>query len=282
MNSMRIVKESMGINDEMETYVDNMVSYVCENIRKVPTIYNKDFKEFYKNLTYEGKLGDKTFKWNILATVYPDEKYFRDIHSEGKSHSDGRRVFWGWIYFPITTDGWFDLNDLADTVYHETLHLLKRMKSKKAYKNEVFIAIANNKYQTATGLEKDIASICYLGNGEEQDAYVNGLYGALKSGLPNGILDVKSTFKNSAVFEKLKELESALISINSASEEEINACIKPYENSEVKLTRQKLINLGKVAVKRLYKKTNLIFNRFRMYMARYGYNSNPPKDVINI
>lgn len=282
MKSMRLIKESMGINDELEAYVDNMVSFVRNNIQKSPTIYNKDFKEFYKSLTYEGKLEDKTFKWNIIATIYPDEKYFRDIPSEGKTHSDGRRVFWGWIYFPITTDGWFDLNDLADTIYHETLHLLKRMKSKKTYKNETFIAIANNKYQTTTGLEKDIAVICYLGNGEEQDAYVNGLYGALKADLSNGKLNVRDTFKNSAVFTKLKELEKAILSIESAPEEDVNACIKVYENSEVRLTKQRLIDIGKIAVKRLYKKTNLIFNRFRMYMARYGYNSNPPRDVINI
>ena len=282
----KVIHESMGVNDEMELFVDRMIPKIQELIRKAPIEYDDKLKVNYKLVSYSDNLYGKEFSWTVRAFVYPNDTDLRNdssvIQGWGQASSDGDRIYMGWVNFPMTKDGWFDANAVADTVYHETLHLLKRLKTKKLQPHFNFTAIANWEYQVATGLAKDVAVICYLCDGEEQDAYVNGLYGQLKGNYFKMDIDVRRAFENSEVFQKMKEIEAAIVRIREASDEDLNACISKYEKGEVKLTRAKLLKMGRNALTRLYKKTNLVFNRFRSFMHRYRFESNPPMDVINI
>ena len=178
------IMETMGINDEMESESSSLVHFIQKNIRKAPIEYDEDLNQNYHILTYDHQFENKKFHWTIIGYIYPDDDNFKDNHdvqiSEGRSSSNGRDIFFGWIYFSMTEDGWFNFAEVSDSVYHEMLHLLKTKKAKKYTGNLNFINASNKQYNTTEGIEKDIAVICYMSREDEQDAFINGLYGILK------------------------------------------------------------------------------------------------------
>ena len=206
------IMETMGINDEMESESSSLVHFIQKNIRKAPIEYDEDLNQNYHILNYDHQFENKKFHWTIIGYIYPDDDNFKDNHdvqiSEGRSSSNGRDIFFGWIYFSMTEDGWFNFAEVSDSVYHEMLHLLKTKKAKKYTGNLNFINASNKQYNTTEGIEKDIAVICYMSREDEQDAFINGLYGILKEEfLYHQNINVVQIFNKSPLGQKIKEIK---------------------------------------------------------------------------
>ena len=280
------IMETMGINDEMESESSSLVHFIQKNIRKAPIEYDEDLNQNYHILNYDHQFENKKFHWTIIGYIYPDDDNFKDNHdvqiSEGRSSSNGRDIFFGWIYFSMTEDGWFNFAEVSDSVYHEMLHLLKTKKAKKYTGNLNFINASNKQYNTTEGIEKDIAVICYMSREDELDAFINGLYGILKEEfLYHQNINVVQIFNKSPLGQKIKEIKSALNNLSQLSAIDIAEYLKPYNTKKSNLNYKKLMNLEKNTLKRLTKKTVLMLNHYRAYIYNNGYRSNPPRDILN-
>lgn len=282
----RLIIESQGINDELEEKASTMAAYIRNNILASPVEYDKRRKQNYHLLSYSHDFEGKKFSWTIIGYIYPDDSAFEnDINvrfSEGMSSSDGRDIFFGWITFPMTEKGWFSYGEVADSIYHEMLHLLKAKKIGKESGNKEFIAITNNQYNAATGLGKDIALICYMSREDEQDAFINGLYGKLKEEfLQKRNMNVGEIFYDSELCRKIADVKCAIENLRQASMEEVNGCLKIYNTKATRLTYKKLMNLGKNALIRLKQKTARMLNHYNNYLYKKGFRPNPPKNILD-
>lgn len=280
------IMETMGINDTLEFEARGLVRYIQNNIKKSPIEYDEQLKQNYHLLSYKHQFENKTFHWTIIGYIYPNDVDIdnnADVQiSEAKSSSDGTSIFLGWVYFSMNEDGSFSYPEVCDSVYHEMLYLLKCKKAKKYVGNLDFINITNKQYNTTEGIEKDIAVICYMSREDEQDAFINGLYGILKEEfLYHQNINVVQIFNKSPLYQKIKELKSALNNLSQLSAIDIAEYLKPYKTKETNLTYKKLMNLGKNTLKRLNKKTVLMLNHYRDYMYTYNFRSNPPRDILN-
>lgn len=281
------IMETMGINDEMELAASDLCRFIQKNIKKSPIEYDEEIKQNYHILSYDHQFDDKKFHWTIVGYIYPDdvinfEKCAEVQISEARSASDGKAIFFGWVYFSMNEDGWFSYPEVCDSVYHEMLHLLKAKKAEKYTGNLTFINTSNKQYNTTNGIEKDIAAICYMSREDEQDAFINGLYGMLKEEfLYHQNINVVQIFNKSPLCQKIKEVKSALNNLSQLSAIDISEYLKPYNTKETNLSYKKLMNLGKNTLRRLIKKTVLMLNHYRDYIYTYNYRSNPPRDILN-
>lgn len=277
MESLRkILSESMGINEEMEDEVWKMMKYIRENIQNSEEGIDGITDRKCRNLSYTNKIDGKTIRWSVRAIIYSEEEIDKEniFPSEGYSSSDGNRLFCGWIRFSMSESGWYNNAEVADSIFHEMLHLLKYIKSGTEAKNKEFIAKTNNQYQESSGLEKSIATICYMSNGEEQDAFVNGFYGYLKQNFYEKMrIEIRAEFEESELFQKVIELKKAIEEVQIANPKEI----EKYTNIE----RKKLVKLGQNSIKRLNEKTALILRHFTMFLARNNFESKCPFNILD-
>lgn len=282
----KAILEAMGINDELEQLANSLAFFIQKNIKNSPIKHDDFLNQDYHLLSYSHPFEDKTFTWSIIGYIYPNDvnvdKNPNVQISEGESSSDGKSIYFGWIYFSMNEDGWFSYAEVCDSVYHEMLHLLKAKKAGKYVGNQDFIAIVNQQYRNSDDIDYDIASICYMSREDEQDAYINGLYGMLKEEfLEHQNINVLQIFNNSPLYIKIKEIKRALNNLSQLSLEEINEHLKIYNTETTNLTYKKLRNFGKQSLKRIAEKTALILKHYRKLLYNYGYRSNPPRDVLN-
>lgn len=283
----KILNESYGINDDMENAASGLTAYIRKNILKSPIEYDSKRQMNYHLLSYEHEFEGKKFSWMIIGYIYPDSDNLEDNvgiqFSDGTSTSDGVCIFLGRIRFSMTERGWFNYGEVADSVYHEMLHLLKAKKMNKEPGNQDFNAITGIQYNTTTGLAKDIAVICYMSREDEQDAYVNGLYGKLKEEfLEKRNMSVGNIFYCSELCQKIGEVKTALDNLSRTPLETVNEYLKAYNKDMSSLTYKKLMNLGKNALTRLSQKTARMLKHYEMYLYRKGLHTNPPRNILDI
>ena len=276
-----IIEESMGINEPMEQEVWKMTKFIRGNISKAESMDYHESGRKYKRLSYKHEYEGKEFLWTISAVIYSDKEISegKTIPCDAFSSSEGVNIFFGWITFPISEKGWYNVAEVADSIFHEMLHLLKSKKYGNRAKWEDFVAQSNKDYNEGEGLTKAVGTICYLSNTDEQDAFANGFYGQLKADFyEEQSFDINDGYMKSELYLKTKELRKAIIEVENADEEELKKCLQPYNG----LSKTKLLSLGRRAVKRIEKKTALIMNHFEMFLWRMGFHSTKPYKIINI
>lgn len=282
----RLLNESYGINDEMENAASALATYIRENILKSPIEYDSRTKMNYHLLSYDHEFEGKKFSWTFIGYIYPDSENLKDNvdiqFSDGASTSDGTRLFWGKVYFSMTEKGWFNYGEVADSIYHEMLHLFKAKKMGKEPTNQEFIGISNRQYNMTSGIEKDIAVICYMSREDEQDAFINGLYGKLKEEfLEHFNINASDIFYNSELCKKISEVKAALNNLSQTPIEKINDYLKVYNTNKSSLTYKKLMNLGRNTLIRLNQKTARMFKHYERFMYSKGFHANPPKNIFD-
>lgn len=282
----KILNESYGINDDMENAASALATYIRKNIMKSPIEYDHRAQMNYHLLSYDHEFEGKKFSWTIIGYIYPNSDNLEDNvnvqFSEGTSTSDGTCIFWGKIYFSMTERGWFNYGEVADSIYHEMLHLLKAKKMGKEPADQKFIGIANQQYNKNSGIEKDIAVICYMSREDEQDAFINGLYGKLKEEfLQHFNINASDIFYNSELCKKICEVKTALDNLSQTPIDKINECLKVYNTNTTSLTYKKLMNLGRNTLARLNQKTARMFKHYENYMYSKGFRANPPKNIFD-
>lgn len=282
----KILNESYGINDDMEIAASALATYIRKNILKSPIEYDSKRQMNYHLLSYEHEFEGKKFSWMIIGYIYPDSDNLEDNvdiqFSEGAATSDGVCIFFGRIRFSMTEKGWFNYGEVADSVYHEMLHLLKAKKMGKESVNQEFNGITGTQYNTTTGLAKDIAVICYMSREDEQDAYINGLYGKLKEEfLEHHNLNVGNIFYDSELCKKIGEVKTALDNLSRTPLETVNEYLKPYNTGNSSLTYKKLMNLGKNTLTRLNQKTSRMLKHYHQFLYNKGLHASPPKNILD-
>lgn len=282
----RLMNESYGINDEMENAATALATYIRDNILKSPIEYDSRSQMNYHLLSYEHEFEGKKFNWGIIGYIYPNSENLEDNvdiqFSDGASTSDGDRMFFGRIRFSMTERGWFNYGEVADSVYHEMLHLFKSKKMGKESGNQEFNAITSTQYNSTTGLAKDIAVICYMSREDEQDAFINGLYGKLKEEfLGHFNINASDIFYNSELCKKIGEVKTALNNLSQTPIEKINEYLKVYNTNKNSLTYKKLMNLGRNTLSRLSQKTARMFKHYEKFMYSKGFHANPPKNIFD-
>lgn len=253
----RLINESYGINDEMENKASALVAFIQKNIMKAPVEYDPRTQLNYRLLSYDHEFEEKKFSWTIIGYIYPDTENLEDNvdiqFSDGASTSDGSRMFFGWICFSMTEEGWFNYGEVADSIYHEMLQLFKAKEIGKESSDQEFNAITGMRYNTSTGLPKDIAVICYMPREDEQDAYINGLYGKIKEEfLEHQNINVGNIFYNSELCKKISEIKMALDNLSQSPIEKL----APYNTGKSSLTHKKIMNLGKKSITKIESKSN--------------------------
>ena len=117
-----------------------------------------------------------------------------------------------------------DTNTLHDSIYHELEHMYQLSKRGKS-----FIENRNDIYYHAHDLMHSlqpntlgymIAACLYLSETFEQDAYVNGMYGAVMNRVKN-FWDIMKEFKNTSAYNGIKSFEQYLNLIKTYRDETI-------------------------------------------------------------
>lgn len=275
----RILSEDHTINNSVEDAADWTIKYIKDNIFKQEV--QQDETGNYYSLSVSTKLENIKVQWSVRANIVKDKDEYSRLKevnsemSEGRSYSDGRYLFFGWIEFYVV-DNWLSALEVSDTIYHELTHLLKSLKAKKYIGNEKLNSITNTEYNSKSGLEKAVAAIMYLSREDEQDAYINGLYAQLKQNFYNGDLDIRKTFVNSALYRKLMEVQNSENEIRSnIGTKELGEIISRWNTNQTFLTKRKLLSLAENIYPRMERKLASMFKHFQQLLLKNGMKINP-------
>lgn len=291
-----ILKETRGVNDELELAADLLVRNISANITKSEIHNDKRVGLDFYFMAADSDLCGHTIQWSIKAYIFPQESDFNDIMekypwvNDCQSSTDGSSYYFGWITIPIIGK-WIPKFQLSDGIYHEMLHLLKSMKARKNVGNEIFNARAADTYYKGNELEKDLGLVAYISREDEQDAYVNGFYGQMKSEfLNNQNIDIRDAFYDSDLYKKYVELcqaEERLL--NTRGTDELKALINKWnikdENGSYVTywNEKKVFNLIKQTKQRLEKKTALVIKRFENQLYKYmGLKTRCPNNLFKL
>lgn len=110
----------------------------------------------------------------------------------------------------ISVAGNIDTNTLHDSIYHELEHMYQLQKRGKSFINneEDIYYYAHNLMHSLpqNSLGYMIAACLYLSETFEQDAYVNGMYGAVMNRVKN-FWDITKEFQQTSAYNALKNFE---------------------------------------------------------------------------
>ena len=275
----RILSEDHTINNSVEDAADWTIKYIKDNIFKQEV--QQDETGNYYSLSVSTELENIKVQWSVRANIVKDKDEYSRLKevnsemSEGRSYSDGRYLFFGWIEFYVV-DNWLSALEVSDTIYHELTHLLKSLKAKKYIGNEKLNSITNTEYNSKSGLEKVVAAIMYLSREDEQDAYINGLYAQLKQNFYNGDLDIRKAFVNSALYGKLMEVQNSENEIRSnIGTKELGEIISRWNTNQTFLTKRKLLSLAENIYPRMERKLASMFKHFQQLLLKNGMKINP-------
>lgn len=177
----KIITEEFGINDALDKEATRATKSIITNIN------GKDFKWDYESGLYRRYHTEKVALGKKSVKIYVTNYWFKTAN-EYNSFLKSAIVPLGYVYeanmlfIPLYSvgDETFDVDEAADTIYHEIEHFFQTSRMGHNFGSAELYAKAKSNIKSRNKTTRAIAEIFYMSFPSEQDTMVNGMYGSLK------------------------------------------------------------------------------------------------------
>ena len=203
-----IIAENLSIANELSNSAKYTVNKIKENITNTRAeLVNVKGLTFKKNNVFVNVLGRVIrigyYYYNFMTEKLKNQ-YIGKINQYNTAFEDEMEIT------IISVAGNIDIDTLEDTIYHELEHIFQMAKSGKELvtdENDIYnYAVELRHKLPAYSYGYMIATCFYLSKRFEQDAYVNGMYGAVMARVEN-YEDINKEFKNTQAYGALRTFE---------------------------------------------------------------------------
>ena len=254
----RLLLENGGIADEADRATWAIALEFDKRIRAIPfEKYGDDYPEItYKATSFKDAINGHKVLLSLQLLNYPDEetreKYKNTpLPVESNGSSVKMRSLLQICGYIVAVDGKWGYDDVADAIGHEVSHLYQQDMAGKSYKVDIPYMEAAKWLRSPNEAERSIATIIYLYKGEEQDAFVNGLYAWIKA---NAIIHPsKEDLAKSDTMKWMNHLRWAYeYKSQNRNSEEVEQAIEKYRKYGV--TTGQIVKHGEIALEKFGKK----------------------------
>lgn len=269
-----LLSEENSINGEVDKEASEVFNFIINYKYSPNEITHRDEEKTIYEISFKRTFMGCVIDYYIQYFVYNDgECHDMDCYSIPMSNKFAS------IHIEYDRErGFLSLGELHDSIQHELTHVFKGIKgfeNNKDYGSKtLYIAnAANYFYCSKNKYMKAIGCVFYMGMNDEQDAYINGMYAAIKESLPKGV-SPDEIVRRSQLYDKVIELINIRDNIDAYfSNSEFIEALKmfkntsKYKNGLTKETFLKKINHTLVRIKEKY--LNMI-KAYQKYITRSG------------
>lgn len=215
----RIILEELTVNDIVLQADEIVKEYILNNIQsRQETMFAKGGG--LRKMSFSLKLFNDSLKVNFYVNNYnfKDEIFYKeyikkkdiDTNCESVYNKIGSRIFC-MCYINYVSINFKPLPKFAEDVHHEMNHLYQQFMDGKTYGNSLKMSGINTDLFSEDEKRKDVATVLYLANYQEQDSYVSSVYSYVKHNFHMGVdkWNVDGLLKETDAFQmvcKLKDL----------------------------------------------------------------------------
>jgi len=266
-----IIKETAGINDELDAKISGVVSNVKNKLTKIKPKYDVDGLLQYSD-TINIDINEKQFKINYIVVFFKDNKEYDEYINNYGNFNNGYFKLENYSYvkiFLIVINNKPDYNDFYDSLYHEIEHGFQENEMNNYFGGEELNAFIRTKMFSNNYFERILAEVIYGTRANEQDAMVNGMWGYVKHSVndSDSFPDINKLIMDSEACLWLKKLYNNLNTIIKNKDNfEFLTALKDYRQFNINYS--KLISVLKNGIKRFEKKIALVTRRVKTNFIR--------------
>ena len=248
----KILKEELGISDEVKQFVQDVVKFVNN---KAKELFNVENGKVYEH-TFEF-LGHKVpASFRVFHCTDKNEEKELVLNNEYAANAVSACLYGGDIIvlnIPLVYMGTEpDLLKLYDDLQHEVSHIYQQIRSGHNY-NPTEYEYSNKFLYSENQFENVLARIIYLCHPTEQDAYVNGLYGSVMHALSKGAFPLdKENFSAYIELQNLYKYYKTII--ENKDNPQLMAAIKTLNTHGIKWNYKKYVNRCSEGIKEFERK----------------------------
>ncbi len=269
----KVLHEEKGIADEVKRIVGGVVNDIIAN--KLKILQDKRYST-------SSELFGKTIHYNFEIYEFNNqdsEKAFlntSDSDSGSLYRGDGDLMHISSNI--LVVNGKIDMDELYDSLYHETSHIFQQKNSKKEYPNPMLYAYAATRINSGDEYERVLANIVYICNTNEQDSFKNGLYGAIMSKLERNDLPIRKS--ELQAYKKLSELyKDYNFLLENKNNEQLLRHMKKY-TKQFGWNYHKFRRRCEIAIYEFEKKINATLEKCQKDAFELGYFANGGQDWL--
>ena len=269
-----LLSEENSINGEVDKEASEVFNFIINYKYSPNEIAHRDEENTIYEISFKRTFMGCVIDYDIQYFVYNDGEYHdMDCYSIPMSKKFAS------IHIEYDRErGFLSLGELHDSIQHELTHVFKGIKGFGNDKNygskTLYIAnAANYFYCSKNKYMKAIGCVFYMGMNDEQDAYINGIYAAIKENLPKGV-SPDEIVRRSQLYDKVIELINIRDNIDAYfSNSEFIEALKMFKNtSKYKngLTRETFIKKINYTLARIKVKYLNMIKAYQKYITRSG------------
>lgn len=234
----RIILEELIVNDTVLQADEIVKEYILNNIQsRQETMFAKGGG--LRKLSFSLKIFNDTLKVNFQVNNYnfKDETFYKeyikkqdiDTNCESVYNKIGNREF-ALCYINYVSIGFNPLSKFSEDVHHEMNHLYQQYMDGKTYGNSLKMASVNTDLFSDNKERKDVATLMYLANYQEQDSYVSSVYSYVKHNFHMGIdkWNIDNLLKETDAFQMICQLKDIYKKIHLNRKIYRNIILKEY------------------------------------------------------
>ena len=269
-----LLSEENSINGELDKEASEVFNFVINYKYSPNEIVHRDEEKTIYEISFKRTFMECVIDYCIQYFVFNDGE-----HHEMNCYSIPMSNKFASIHIDYDRErGFLSLGELHDSIQHELTHVFKGIKGfendMKYGSKTLYVAnAANYFYCSKNKYMKAIGCVFYMGMNDEQDAYINGMYAAIKENLPKGV-SPDEIVRRSQLYDKVIELIDIRDNIDAYfSNSEFIEALKmfkkasKYKNGLTKETFLKKINYTLARIKEKY--LNMI-KAYQKYITRSG------------
>ena len=205
-----IINEEFGISNELDNKIEEIVRYIEGNVNNAKTCNStvtiNNTPKQYKHLYFINNFFGTEIPIDVNLYIFENVDQYKTWYNKTSMTGGFVDFRHGVLIYGGVVNNQVCFADLFDTIGHELEHTYQKVKAEKTQKGIEAEFFSNRNYNNAkSDLNKkdkpynyNIASIMYIGNNSEQDAFINGLYQDVKwnnnkTNLNNIILNSEAT-----------------------------------------------------------------------------------------
>lgn len=187
-----IINEEFGISNELDNKIEEIVRYIEDNINSAKTcnstVTTNNTPKQYKKLYFINNFFGIDLPISAVLYIFENVDQYKTWYNKTSMTGGFIDFRQGVIIYGGVVNNKVCFADLFDTIGHELEHVYQKVKAKKTQKDIEAEFFSNRNYNIAKSdlnrIDKpynyNIATIIYIGNNSEQDAFINGLYQDVK------------------------------------------------------------------------------------------------------
>lgn len=249
------INEELSIDNEQVKFSQNIFSYI-EDLYNNGNFYTEDGYKMLRDIKTFNFIGSPIL---LCVTIYDyptkvvKQKYSK-LHKQRNSYLSSEDLL---LITIKSVNGIYDKKYVYSTISHEITHAMQSIRN--TYKSKVDVsdlyATACDNFYSSDDIIRSIASILYLSDKHEIEAFGNGLYSELTVTIKQ---NPDYDFKETSTYKQMLRLKDSINIVLSDAEATENKLKSIFNNG---VTYKRLVDNGKWALNRMINKIGKVVTK---------------------